>query len=168
MGTHRFGVTNKWTGNLGTGTSSYTAYSRNHEISGPGKVSAIPGCSDAAFRGDAARYNPEELLVASLSTCHMLWMLHLCADAGIAITEYEDEALGDLAIHADGAGEFVSATLRPRMTITDAARVEEARALHHRAHELCFVARSVNFPVGCEAEVTAAAPGVAKSRDAAR
>lgn len=156
MGTHHFAVTNRWTGNLGTGTSGYTAYSRNHEISGPGKAAAIPGCSDAAFRGDASRYNPEELLVASLSTCHMLWMLHLCADAGIAITEYVDEASGEMAIHADGGGEFTSVTLRPRMTIADAARVAEATELHHRAHELCFIARSVNFPVRCEPAVRAA------------
>jgi organic hydroperoxide reductase OsmC/OhrA len=155
MATHRFAVTNRWTGNLGTGTSSYTAYSRDHEISGKGKAIAISGCSDAAFRGDASRYNPEELLVASLSACHMLWMLHLCADAGIAIAEYVDDASGEMVIHADGGGEFVSATLRPRITITDAARAEEAMALHHRAHELCFIARSVNFPVGCEPEVAA-------------
>lgn len=157
MGTHRFAVTNRWTGNLGTGTSEYTAYSRNHEISGAGKAAAIAGSSDTAFRGDGSRYNPEELLVASLSTCHMLWMLHMCADAGIAITEYSDEASGELALHADGGGEFVTATLRPRMIITDAARVEDAMKLHHRAHELCFIARSVNFLVACEPVVTAAA-----------
>lgn len=155
MATHRFAVINRWTGNLGTGTSSYTAYSRNHEISGEGKAAAIAGSADAAFRGDGARYNPEELLVASLSTCHMLWMLHLCADAGIAITEYLDEASGEMAIHPDGSGEFVSVTLRPRMTITDEARIADAIALHHRAHEVCFVARSVNFPVGCEPAVKA-------------
>jgi organic hydroperoxide reductase OsmC/OhrA len=157
MATHRFAVTNRWTGNLGTGTSGYTAYSRNHEISGEGKAAPIAGSSDTAFRGDGARYNPEELLVASLSTCQMLWVLHLCADAGIAITDYVDEASGEMAIHADGGGEFVSATLRPRMTITDAARVAEAMALHHRAHELCFIARSVKFPVHCEAQVSGAA-----------
>jgi len=126
-------------------------------ISGEGKTAPIAGSSDAAFRGDRSRYNPEELLVASLSACHMLWILHLCADAEIAITDYVDDASGEMAIHADAGGEFVSATLRPRMTITDAARVSEAMALHHRAHELCFVARSVKFPVHCEAEVTGAA-----------
>ncbi len=155
MATHRFAVTNRWTGNLGTGTSSYTSYSRNHEISGAAKSAAIACSSDAAFRGDAARYNPEELLVGSLSTCHMLWMLHLCADAGIAITEYLDEASGEMAIHPDGAGEFVAVTLRPRMTITDPARIADATALHQRAHELCFIARSVNFPVACEPVVKA-------------
>jgi organic hydroperoxide reductase OsmC/OhrA len=153
MATHRFAITNRWTGNLGSGTSGYTAYSRNHEVSGAGKVAVIPGCSDPAFRGDGTRYNPEELLVASLSTCHMLWLLHLCADAGIAITEYVDDASGEMAIHGDGGGEFVGVTLRPRMTITDAGRVGEAMELHHRAHELCFIARSVKFAVWCEAVV---------------
>ena len=155
METHRFAVTNRWTGNRGSGTSSYRAYSRDHEVSGPGKAAAIAGSSDAAFRGDGSRYNPEELLVASLSTCHMLWMLHLCADAGIVITEYVDEASGEMAIHADGGGEFISVTLRPRMRITDAGRVDEVTELHHRAHGLCFIARSVKFPVGVEAAVTA-------------
>jgi organic hydroperoxide reductase OsmC/OhrA len=149
MSTHRFAVTNRWTGNLGAGTASYTAYSRDHEISGAGKTAPIPGSSDRAFRGDAARYNPEELLVASLSTCHMLWMLHLCADAGIVVTDYVDDASGEMALHPDGSGEFTSVTLRPRLTLADSARAAEVLALHHRAHELCFIARSVNFPVTC-------------------
>lgn len=156
MQKHRFHVSNRWTGNLGAGTSTYTAYSRNHEISGAEKSARIPGSSHPDFRGDGSRYNPEELLVASLSTCHMLWMLHLCADSGITVTEYADEASGEMALHPDGGGEFTSATLRPRMTITDAARVEDALALHHRAHELCFIARSVKFQVTCEPVVTAA------------
>ncbi len=121
MAMHRFQVSNRWTGNLGSGTSNYTAYSRNHEISGAAKSAPIAGCSDKAFRGDSTRYNPEELTVGALSACHMLWMLHLCADAGIVVTEYSDEASGDLALHRDGAGEITAATLRPRMTITDAA-----------------------------------------------
>jgi organic hydroperoxide reductase OsmC/OhrA len=156
MATHRFQIHNRWTGNLGSGTSSYTAYRRNHEISGAGKAVTIPGSSDAAFRGDSARYNPEELLVAALSACHMLAMLHLCADAGIVVTEYADDASGELRLHRDGAGEFTCATLRPRMTITDPARIPDALALHDRAHHLCFIARSVNFPVACEPQVVAA------------
>jgi organic hydroperoxide reductase OsmC/OhrA len=90
----------------------------------------------------------------------MLWMLHLCAEAGIAITEYVDDASGKMVIHPDGSGEFVSATLRPRMTITDPARVSDAMALNERAHHLCFIARSVNFPVECEPTVAAAAPAL--------
>src|SRR5581483_3047159 len=114
---HRYTIVNRWTGNLGPGTSSYRSYSRSHEISGAGKSVTIPGSSDPAFRGDASRYNPEELLLGALSACHMLWVLHLCADAGIVITEYVDEAEGEMAEHADGSGEFTRVTLRPRMKI---------------------------------------------------
>ena len=107
------------------------------------------------FRGDSARYTPEELLVASLSTCHMLWFLHLCADAGIVVTEYEDAASGEMSENADGSGEFTLVILRPRVVITDSARIADAMALHPLAHELCFIARSVNFPVQHEPMVVA-------------
>src|SRR6201996_2477687 len=93
---HRYKIATCWTGNLGAGTSAYTAYSRNHELSAPGKNGAILGSSDPAFRGDASRYNPEELLLASLSSCHMLWYLHLCSEAGVSVLEYEDEASGTM------------------------------------------------------------------------
>jgi organic hydroperoxide reductase OsmC/OhrA len=99
------------------------------------------------FRGDGSRYNPEELLVASLSACHMLWVLHLAADAGIVITDYRDEAEGEMD------DQFRLVTLRPQMMITDETRIAEAEAIHHRAHELCFIARSVNFPVRCEPRI---------------
>jgi len=144
---HRYQVTNVWTGNLGTGTSSYRAYSRNHELSGAGKSAPIAGSSDPLFRGDPGRYNPEELLVGALSACHMLWVLHLCADAGIVITGYTDEAVGEMVEHKDGSGEFTRVVLRPRMALADPSRAADAIALHHRAHQLCAMARSVNFPV---------------------
>ena len=153
--THRYFVANRWTGNLGSGTSAYKAYSRNHELGGTEKTVHIPGSSDPAFRGDPSRYNPEELLVGALSACHMLVMLHLCADAGVVVTDYFDEAEGEMIEHADGSGEFTRVLLHPRMNITDAARIADAIALHHRAHELCFIARSVNFSVECEPVVEA-------------
>jgi organic hydroperoxide reductase OsmC/OhrA len=141
---HNYCVNVMWTGNTGNGTSSYQAYRRDHEISAIGKP-AIPGSSDPKFRGDAARYNPEELLVAALSTCHMLWYLHLCADAGIVVESYEDRAEGTMQEATEGGGRFVNVKLRPRVRITGS--VEQAEALHQRAHELCFIANSVNFPV---------------------
>jgi organic hydroperoxide reductase OsmC/OhrA len=144
---HSFRISTKWTGNDGSGTLNYRSYRRDHEMTGPTKSAPIAGSSDPAFRGDGSRYNPEELLIASLSACHMLWMLHLCADAGIVITEYQDEAAGTITLNADGAGQFTRVVLCPRMTITDSARTAEAEALHSRAHQLCFIARSVNFPV---------------------
>jgi organic hydroperoxide reductase OsmC/OhrA len=153
---HRYLVTNRWTGNLGSGTSAYTAYSRNHELAGAAKSAPVLCSSDPAFRGDPTRYNPEELLVGALSTCHMLVLLHLCADAGIVVTSYSDQAEGEMMERPDGPGEFTRVILRPRMTIADPARIPDAIALHHRAHELCFIARSVNFPVEHEPTVEAA------------
>lgn len=156
MRTHRYIVTNRWTGNLGSGTSAYTAYSRDHELGGAAKDAPIPCSSDPMFRGDPSRYNPEELLVGALSACHMLVLLHLCADAGIVVTGYSDQAEGEMVEHPDGSGEFTRVILRPKITITDAARIPDAMALHHRAHELCFIARSVNFPVEHEPAIEAA------------
>ena len=153
MVTHSYRLTNRWTGNLGTGTSGYTAYSRNFELEGETKLAPIPGSSDPYFRGESNRYSPEELLLGALSSCHMLWVLHLCADAGIVVTDYSDEALGEMLEHSDGSGEFSRVILRPRMKIADAARTDEALEIHQRAHELCFVARSMNFAVEHEAEV---------------
>jgi organic hydroperoxide reductase OsmC/OhrA len=153
---HRYSILTKWTGNLGSGTYGYRAYSRDHEILASGKASPIHGSSDQTFRGDPSRYNPEELLVASLSACHMLWVLHLCADAGIIVIDYQDDAIGEMTENEDGSGQFTSVILRPRMTITESQWIEESKALHARAHEMCFIARSVNFPVFHEVVVTAA------------
>ena len=146
---HKYETTVRWTGNLGTGTTGYKDYGRNHEISAAGKP-VIPGSSDPAFRGDAACYNPEELLVASLSTCHMLWYLHLAAVNKVVVLEYEDRADGTMEESADGGGRFVQVMLRPRITVTSQSDLDTAKRLHHDAHEKCFIANSVNFPVGCE------------------
>jgi organic hydroperoxide reductase OsmC/OhrA len=153
---HHYSIVNRWTGNLGAGTSGYTAYSRDHELALAGKNASIPGSSDPVFRGDPARYNPEELLLGALSACHMLWVLHRCADAGIVVTEYADQATGEVLEHGGGAGQFTRVTLHPRMVITDAARIQDALAIHGRVHEVCAIARSMNFPVGAEPTVEAA------------
>jgi len=146
---HKYETTVRWVGNKGTGTSAYRAYSRDHDIRSPGKP-AIPGSSDPAFRGDAARYNPEEMLVASLSTCHMLWYLHLCAVNKVVVLGYEDRPAGIMEETEDGGGRFLEVTLRPQVTVTPQSDLETAGRLHHDAHEKCFIASSVNFPVGCE------------------
>lgn len=148
--THHYRLEVRWTGNKGSGTSSYRAYERSHLIQAPLKPD-IPASSDPAFRGDPTRYNPEEMLVASLSSCHMLWFLHLCADAGVVVVDYEDQPEGIMEETADGGGQFTAVTLHPVVTVTEAAMVEKTEALHHRAHSLCFIARSVNFPVQIEA-----------------
>lgn len=153
---HRYRITNRWTGNLGQGTATYRAYGRSYELSSAEKSAPIPGSSDPLYRGDRTRYNPEELLLGALSGCHMLWVLHLCADAGIVITAYEDQAEGEMVELADGSGHFTRVILRPRMTITDATRIADATVTHERAHHFCAMAQSVNFPVECVPEIQAA------------
>lgn len=150
---HRYAVTVDWTGNLGSGTSDYRAFDRRHEILADGKP-PIPASSDPAFRGDPARYNPEDLLVASLSACHMLWYLHLCAVGGIVVTAYRDRAEGVMEETADGGGRFTRVTLRPAITVRPGADLDKARALHHEAHAKCFIANSVNFPVDCAPDIS--------------
>jgi organic hydroperoxide reductase OsmC/OhrA len=146
---HQYEVTVTWTGNSGTGTSGYRNYERAHEISALGK-STVAGSSDPTFRGDRTRWNPEELLVASLSACHKLWYLHLCAEAGVVVDTYVDKAIGVMEESADGSGQFVEVTLRPRVVLAPGSDKAKAESLHHQAHSKCFIARSVNFPVLCE------------------
>ena len=143
---HDYRVDVVWTGNTGAGTSSYRSYERTHEVRSAGKE-AIAASADPAFLGDSDRYNPEELLVASLSQCHMLWFLHLAADHGVVVIGYHDRARGTLAENSDGSGQFREVVLNPEVTVEDIASVDVAEALHRRAHELCYIAKSVNFPV---------------------
>src|SRR4051794_15799765 len=154
MKTHQYRTTLRWTGNTGEGTATYASYSRNHEISGAGKTVTLPASSDTHFRGEGSRYNPEELLVAALSSCHMLAYLHLCAVNGVVVTAYEDEAHGTMQEDADGGGHLTQVMLRPRVTITGSSDREKAVHLHEEAGRLCFIARSVNFPVCHEPAIT--------------
>jgi organic hydroperoxide reductase OsmC/OhrA len=147
---HHYRTQVTWTGNRGVGTCGYRDYGRDHETTS-GDKPMIAGSSDPNFRGDAARWNPEDLLVASLSACHQLWYLHLCSAAGIVVTAYEDKAEGVMTEGADGGGRFVSATLRPHARLAAGSDAERAAGLHHEAHEKCFIANSVNFPVAVEA-----------------
>lgn len=151
--THHYAVIVKWTGNTGTGTSGYRNYERQHEILGEALKPLIPGSSDPAFRGDPARWNPEELLVAALSACHKLWYLHLCAEAGIVVVAYVDHAEGFMEETTDGSGCFKRVILRPEVTLAPGSDTAKTRELHHKAHAKCFIANSVNFPVECEPQV---------------
>nr|WP_294524180.1 OsmC family protein [uncultured Rhodopila sp.] len=149
-GEHHYSVSVTWTGNRGSGTADYRAYGRDLTIAAEGKPN-IPGSADTAFRGDADRWNPEDLLVAALSSCHQLAYLHLCAVAGIRVVDYRDEASGTMVIDAaSGSGRFTSVVLRPQVTIRAGDDVDEARQLHHDAGKACFIASSVNFTVGHE------------------
>jgi organic hydroperoxide reductase OsmC/OhrA len=146
---HTYRVTVEWTGNRGLGTAGHAAYGRDHTIFAGAKP-PIAGSSDPAFRGDPARWNPEDLLLASISACHKLWYLGLCAKAGISVLAYRDDAEATMVEDSNGSGRFVRAVLRPRITIQAGGDVGTARQLHHDAHEYCFIANSVNFPVTCE------------------
>ncbi len=148
---YSFRVELRWTGNRGVGTRDYRAYGREHEIRGEAKP-VLLGSSDPAFRGDRTRYSPEELLVASLSACHMLWYLHLCADRGIVVSEYRDDPTGRMETGPDGAGRFIEVTLRPAVRLA-AGDAGEALALHTAAHSKCYIASSVNFPVRHEPRI---------------
>jgi organic hydroperoxide reductase OsmC/OhrA len=143
---HRYDLTVEWTGNGGSGTATYRSYSRDNTIDAKGRPTIL-GTADATFLGDATRWNPEQLLVASVSQCHMLWYLHLAVEAGIVVTSYIDRPVGTMTENADGSGQFDEVTLHPEVTITDATRVEDASALHRRISEKCFIARSANFPI---------------------
>jgi organic hydroperoxide reductase OsmC/OhrA len=143
---HHYRIATVWTGNRGEGTSSYKAYDRDHIIQAEGKAE-IAGSSDPGFRGSPQRYNPEELLVSTLSTCHMLWYLHLCSVNNIVVTDYQDQARGTLMEKPDGSGYFKEVELHPVVTLTREDMIARAEELHHEAGKYCFIARSVNFPV---------------------
>jgi len=153
---HRYTVDVRWTGNRGEGTRSYGAYGRDHEVRAEGKP-AIHGSSDPVFRGDASRYNPEDLLVASVASCHMLWYLHLAADAGVIVTAYEDRPEGTLSLNR-GQGSFTEIVLHPQVTVTAQSDADKAAALHADAHRACFIANSLNFPVRCEPRIVTETP----------
>ena len=151
MKEHHYKTTVNWTGNNGKGTQNYISYKRDYSISADGK-STIEGSSDPAFRGDKNRYNPEELLLASLSSCHMLWYLHLCSENGIIVTSYTDTAKGVMTETANGGGRFTEVMLNPVVTVTESAMVDKANELHAEANKLCFIANSCNFPILHESE----------------
>jgi organic hydroperoxide reductase OsmC/OhrA len=148
---HRYRVDVEWTGNRGTGTDGYRNYSRNHVIRIPGKPD-LAGSSDPAFRGDATRHNPEDMLVAALSACHMLSYLHMATVAGVVVVAYDDNAEGTMATEGDG-GHFTEVVLRPVVTIRADSDPGKALAAHEAAHHACFIANSVNFPVRCEPRI---------------
>ena len=144
---HTYRVRVTWTGNRGVGTRSYREYGREHAIAAAGKPDIL-GSSDPAFRGNPERWSPEDLLVASVSACHKLWYLHLCADAGIVVAAYEDDAVGTMREGPEG-GSFSGIVLRPRVTI-GAGDPELAVRLHEVAHHRCYIANSVTFAITCE------------------
>lgn len=143
---YNYQATIKWTGNKGTGTDSYRNYERSHTININDKATIL-GSSDPAFRGDHTKHNPEDLLVSSLSACHMLWYLHLCTESGVIVVDYIDNATGIMIESSNGGAQFTEVTLNPIVTVTEQVMVDKANELHKKANELCFIANAVNFPV---------------------
>lgn len=144
---HHYNISVEWTGNNGSGTSNAAAYRRDHTLSAANRQ-PLACSSDPAFRGDPTKYNPEDMLLYSLSSCHMLWYLHLCADAGVIVTAYTDYPEATMVEEsAEGEGRFINACLKPVITITNASMQHLAHSLHEKAHHKCFIANSCNFPV---------------------
>jgi organic hydroperoxide reductase OsmC/OhrA len=148
---HQYQTNLVWAGNKGSGTIDYRSYDRSYVISIDNKPD-IFGSSDSAYLGDKSRHNPEDLLVSALSSCHMLWYLHLCSENGIVVLDYRDSATGTMTVNPDGSGQFREVVLHPRVLISDSSGLEKANALHAQANSLCFIAKSVNFPVRHEPE----------------
>lgn len=155
LGEHRYELQTTWTGNRGAGTTGYRDYDRAVTIEVAGKPDLLAS-ADKPFRGDPQRWNPEDLLLASLSECHLLSYLHAAVQAGVVVVAYEDAASGLMVEDGKGSGAFREVMLRPRVTVADASMVEAAQQAHERAHELCFIANSVNFPVRHEATIEVA------------
>ncbi len=152
MAEHHYTVTATWSGNTGTGTSGYRDYARSVTLEVSGKPQLLAS-ADRPFRGDPTKWNPEDLLMSALAECHLLSYLHACVTRGVIVTSYRDEATGTMVQEGNG-GRFSEVVLHPRVTVADAAMIDDAIAAHHDANEWCFIASSVNFPVRHEATVT--------------
>lgn len=152
MKEHNYKAIIEWTGNLGEGTSGYTSYERSHTIQLKDKR-VIAASSAPSFRGDPKKHNPEELFLASLSSCHMLWYLHLCSAEGVVVTGYRDEAQGTMIEEKSGKARFTEVILYPQVTVLEACMLDKARKLHHKANEMCFIANSCNFEVHHKPEI---------------
>ncbi len=143
---HTYKLAIKWTGNNGLGTNDYRTYDRSHTLSIENKKDILCS-SDPAFRGDTTKHNPEEFLVASISACHMLWYLHLCADAGVVVMDYTDNATGTMQETEGGGGHFTEVTLYPTVVVSNKSMIDKANELHDKANKLCFISNSCNFPI---------------------
>jgi len=146
MKSHHYQSFIQWTGNKGKGTKSYTSYERTYDVHINGKPS-LKGSADPAFRGNAELHNPEDLLLASISSCHMLWYLHFCSVNRITVMDYQDKATATMEEKPEGKGHFTEAILHPEILILEKEKIELAESLHEKAHEFCFIANSCNFPI---------------------
>jgi organic hydroperoxide reductase OsmC/OhrA len=156
FGEHHYAVEVEWQGDRGEGTSNYRAYGRQHVVRAEGKLHDLAGSSDRVFHGDRERWNPEELLIAALSQCHMLSYLHVATRHGVVVHGYTDAATGTMLEDGRGGGAFSEVVLRPRVVVADESMVATATRIHGEASEKCFIAASVAFPVRHEPTVDVA------------
>lgn len=154
MKEHQYQLQIQWIGNEGKGTKSYRSYSRNHTVLGEAKSSEIHVSSDPSFLGDSSRYNPEELFLSSLSSCHMLWYLHLCSVNKVVVLEYSDHPIGIMQEDQNGSGRFTKVTLYPEIRVQENSMVSKAEALHEEANKMCFIANSCNFKIGHQSKIS--------------
>lgn len=152
MKNHHYKSTIEWTGNTGKSTENYRSYERSYTISVEGKAE-INGSSDPAFLGNPNLHNPEDLLLASVSSCHLLWYLHFCSVNKILVLEYTDFAEGIMMEEKNGSGKFTQIILKPRIIVAEKEMIEKALELHKKANEYCFIANSMNFEVKHEPEI---------------
>lgn len=157
FGEHRYRLQSTWTGNRGTGTTGYRDYDRSTTIEIDGKATMFAS-ADKPFRGDPGKWNPEDMLLASLSQCHLLSYLHACVEAGVVVVAYRDEASGLMVENGRGGARFTEVTLRPHVTVADASMTDAAMKAHEQAHDWCFIANSVNFPVLHKPKIEVAQP----------
>ena len=143
---HLFAITSRWTGNTGQGTSAYRSYERSVTISVKNKAD-IFGSSGTSFNSDKTKHNPEDLFVSAISSCHLLWYLHLCSENGVVVLDYVDNATGTMEETADGGGKFTEVTLHPTITLSSQSMIQKATELHMDANRLCYIANSCNFPI---------------------
>lgn len=153
MKNHHYKTKTTWTGNTGESTKNYRSYQRNYTISVDGKADIL-GSSDPSFLGDSQLHNPEDLLLASVSSCHLLWYLHLCSVNKILVVDYQDFAEGTMIEEENGSGKFTEITLKPRIVVKEKEMIEKAMKLHQEANERCFIANSLNFKIKHEPEIT--------------
>jgi len=143
----------QWTGNTGTGTSSYQGYLRTWDIAVPGKP--IVHCSnDPHLGGDPSLMNPEDLLLSAVSACHMLWYLHFASENNVVVESYIDKPKGLGETERSGRGRFLSIELSPSITLANDADLQLAESLHERVHDYCFIARSLSCPVYCRPQIS--------------
>ncbi len=152
MKEHTYELSVAWTGNRGEGTSDIRGYDRAHTVSTDGPPDLL-GSADPHFLGDPTRWNPEQLFVAAISQCHLLWYLGLCARNGVVVQEYVDSPVGTMATEPDGSGRFTEVVLHPVVVVGSPDQVAKAQSLHDDAHRMCFIAQSVSCTVRHEPEV---------------